>query len=210
MPKTVEIEVSPFRSVEDRAREKGLKREAVLRSAVRAFNLHGFQTTSLDEVAATLRISKPTIYRYLGNKEQVLLECITRGLQMLQEAATEAQAEAGTGLMRLSRFLRRYAEINMDDFGRCVVRTDDTGLSAEGREHFRALKARIDRAMRALIEEGMADGSIARRDVKLTAFTLAGALNGPARWHDPAGEISAEEIARSMVDVLIEGLAPRI
>lgn len=209
MPKTVEIEVSPFRSVEDRAREKGLKREAVLRSAVRAFNQHGFQTTSLDEVAATLRISKPTIYRYLGNKEQVLLECITRGLQMLQEAATEAQAEAGTGLMRLSRFLRRYAEINMDDFGRCVVRTDDTGLSAEGREHFRALKARIDRAMRALIEEGMADGSIARRDVKLTAFTLAGALNGPARWHDPAGEISAEEIARSMVDVLIEGLAPR-
>lgn len=203
------FENSPFRSPEDRAREKDLKREAVLRSAVRTFNLRGFQSASLDEVAANLRISKPTIYRYLGNKEQVLLECVTRGLEMLQKAATEAQAESGTGLIRLTRFLRRYAEINMDDFGRCVIRTDDTTLSMEGRDHFRALKAKIDGAMRALISEGISDGSIAPVNVKMTAFALAGALNWPAKWHDPSGENSAQDIAISLVDVLVRGLAPR-
>lgn len=203
------FEISPFRSAEDRARDKGLKREAVLRSAVRTFNLRGFQAASLDEVAANLRISKPTIYRYLGNKEQVLLECVTRGLEMLQAAAIEAKSEAGSGLKRLSHFLRRYAEINMDDFGRCVIRTDEAVLSPEGRALFRALKAKIDRAMRELIAEGIEDGSLAPLDVKMTAFTLAGALNWPARWHDPAGKETAEEIARSLVEVLIQGLAPR-
>lgn len=203
------FEISPFRSPEDRAREKDQKREAVLRSAVRMFNLRGFHAASLDEVAASLRVSKPTIYRYLGNKEQVLLECVTRGLEMLQVAATEAQAEAGTGLMRLARFLRRYAEINMDDFGRCVIRTDDAALSADGRAHFRALKSKIDESMRSLIADGVADGSIAPLDVKMTAFTLAGALNWPARWHDPSGPNQPAEIARSLVDVLIQGLAPR-
>ena len=204
-----QFEISPFRSPEDRARERDQKREAVLRSAVRTFNLRGFQAASLDEVAANLHISKPTIYRYLGNKEQVLLECVTRGLEMLQAAATEAQAETGTGLMRLTRFLRRYAEINMDDYGRCVIRTDDTALSSDGRAHFRALKAKIDAAMRALITDGIADASIAPLDVKMTAFTLAGALNWPARWHEPSGESSAEDIATALVDVLVQGLAPR-
>ncbi|WP_418361255.1 TetR/AcrR family transcriptional regulator [Tardibacter chloracetimidivorans] len=204
-----DLEISPFPTIEDRLREKSLKREAVLRAAVRTFNARGFQAASLDEVAASLKISKPTIYRYLGNKEQVLLECVTRGLEMLQHAAAQAQAEAGTGLMRLSRFLRRYAEINMDDFGRCVIRTDDAALSAEGRRHFRALKAKIDHAMRGLIADGIADGSIAPLNVKMTAFALAGALNWPARWHDPSRDMSAEEIAGAMVDVLVQGLAPR-
>ena len=86
---------------------------------------------------------------------------------------------------------------------------DDTILSPEGRAHFRALKAKIDRAMRALISEGVEDGSIAPVDVKMTAFALAGALNWPAMWHNRSGEHSADVIARSIVDVLVRGLAPR-
>lgn len=200
---------SPFRSPEDRARDRTLKREAVLLAAVRTFNRLGFQNASLDEVAATLRISKPTIYRYLGNKEQVLLECVTRGLDLLQAAVTEAQAEAGSGRTRLAHFLRRYAELNMDDFGRCVIRTDDTMLSPDGRQRFRALKSRIDLAMREMIEAGIQDGSIAPVDVRLTAFALAGALNWPALWHDPAGPMPPDVIARSLVDILLQGLIPR-
>lgn len=203
------FETSPFRSAEERAHERSLKREAVLRSAVRTFNLRGFQAASLDEVAANLRISKPTIYRYLGNKEQVLLECVTRGLEMLQQAAADAQTESGSGLTRLAEFLRRYAEINMDDFGRCVIRTDDSVLSEDGRSHFRALKAKIDHAMRALIQGGVEDGSIAPVDIKMTAFALAGALNWPAKWHDASGQMSAADVAHALVDVLIKGLAPR-
>jgi AcrR family transcriptional regulator len=200
---------SPFRSPEERASEREQKREAVLRAAVRAFNAKSFEATSLDEVAAALGISKPTIYHYLGNKEQVLLECVTRGLEMLQAAAREAQAESGSGLDRLRHFLRRYAEINMDDFGRCVIRTNDDTMSAEGRRRFRDLKSAIDRAMRDLIAEGVADGSIAPVDVRIAAFTLAGALNWPARWHRGDGAMPPEAIASAMVDLLVSGIGPR-
>ena len=63
--------------------------------------------------------------------------------------------------------------------------------------------------LRALIADGIADGSIAPVDVKMSAFAIAGALNWPARWHDPNGPSSAEEIAAALVDTLIAGLAPR-
>jgi AcrR family transcriptional regulator len=203
------LDPSPFRTPAERRAEREQKREAVLLAAVRMFNAQGFHATSLDDVAASLGISKPTIYHYLGNKDQVLLECVTRGVEQLRDAADAARAIPGSGLDRLRVFLRRYAEVNMEDFGRCVVRTGDEALSPPSRARFRALKREIDAAMRALIAEGVADGSIGPADVKLIAFTLAGALNWPARWHQPGGPESAAEVAARMVDILTAGLAPR-
>jgi AcrR family transcriptional regulator len=201
---------SPFKTAEQKTAEREAKRNAVLRAAVRMFNERGFHATSLDDVAASLGISKRTIYHYLANKDQVLLECVTIGLQQLLEAADSARAEPGTGRERLIRFLRRYAEINMDDFGRCVIRTAEEALAKESQPKFRALKRVIDTALRTMIMEAIADGSVAPVDVKITAFTLAGALAWPARWHDPAGALTPTEISASMVDVLMLGLAPRI
>lgn len=200
---------SPFKSRAVRLDERERKREAVLRAAVRMFNLRGFHAASLDDVAAALGISKPTIYHYLGNKEQVLIECVSRGLKQLSQAAQNVREAPGSGLDRLVTFLRRYAEINMDDFGRCVIRTGEEMLSPEGAKLFQARKREIDLALRSLIEDGVTDGSISPRDVKLTAFALAGALNWPARWYKPDGALGAEEAARRLVDELVAGLIPR-
>ncbi len=203
------METSPFRTALERQAERTQKREAVLRAAVRMFNAQGFHATSLDDVAASLGVSKPTIYHYLGNKDQVLLECLMRGIEQLREAAEATATVPGTGLDRLRSFLRAYAEVMMDDFGRCVIRTGDETLAPESSVRFRALKREIDISMRALIEAAVADGSIAPIDVKLGAFAIAGALNWPARWHRPDGATSPHEIADKMVDFLTGGLAPR-
>ncbi len=210
MPKSIATsDPSPFPTREERDREREQKREAVLRAAVRMFNARGFHATSLDEVAASLKISKPTIYYYLGNKEDVLLECLTRGMAMLRAAADMAMRGGGSGLERLSGFLRRYAEIAMNDFGRCVILTNEEVLSEQGAARFRSSKAEIDRSIRSLLADGIADRSIAPLDIRMTAFALAGALSWSARWHDPAGTMSPEEIASAMVDILVSGIAPR-
>lgn len=200
---------SPFQTATQKQDEREAKRQAVLRAAVRIFNQRGFHATLLEDVALSLGISKPTIYHYLGNKEQVLLKCVTHGLDQLIEAAELARQQPGRGIDRLRNFLQRYAEISMDDFGRCVIRTGDESLSEEGRQKFRALKGEIDLAMRSLIEEAVKDGSIAPCDSKLLAFTLAGALNWPARWFSAEGEQSREDVARQMVDFLTLGFALR-
>jgi AcrR family transcriptional regulator len=200
---------SPFPTPEQRESERIAKRDAVLRAAVRMFNRRGFHATSLEDVAASLGVSKPTIYHYLGNKDQVLLECVTIGLRQLLEAADEARAESGPAVDRLRAFLIRYAQINMDDFGRCVIRTGDEMLSPDSARQFRGMKREIDAAMRSLIEDAIADGSIAPTDPKLLAFTIAGALNWPARWHDPDGTEPASAIATRMVALLADGFARR-
>lgn len=206
---SLEEPISPFRTREQKAEERSAKRRALLIAAVRMFNERGFHATLLEDVAASLGVSKPTIYHYLGNKEQVLLECIALGIEEYHREVDEAKAVVGSGLDRLRHFLRGYARTNMGDFGRCVIRTGPEPLSPEGRRELRERKRRIDAAMRAFIEEGVADGSIAPADAKLLAFTLAGALNWPARWHVPGGELGVDELAERMVDILTAGLAPR-
>lgn len=79
------------------------------------FNERGFHATSLDDVAASLGVTKPVIYHHLGNKDQVLLECVRVGLGQLRSAADESQRIDGSGLDRLTTFLRLYAEVTMDD-----------------------------------------------------------------------------------------------
>lgn len=203
------MDASPFRSAAQKEADREAKRTAVLRAAVQMFNERGFHATSLDDVAARLGISKRTIYHYLRNKDQVLLECIMIGLEQLLQAAADARSQPGSGRDRLVKFLHRYAEINMDDFGRCVIRTGEEVLARENLPRYRALKREIDAAMRAMIQEAVADGSVAAVDVRMATFALAGALNWPARWHDPEGPMSPAEIASSLVEALMGGLDPR-
>ncbi len=200
---------SPFRTAEQRSRDRQAKKLALMEAAVRMFNTRGFHATSLDDVAASLGVTKPTVYHYLGNKENVLLECLRFGLRQLLDAATSARAEEGIAADRLRSFLVAYAQMNMSDFGRCVIRTPDEALSEESRDVLRALKQQIHGEMRSLIVEGIDDGSIACSDPNLLAFTLAGALNWPARWFHEGGGHSREETARRLVDNLAAGFLPR-
>ena len=198
----------PFRNAKERKQDRAAKREAVLVAAVRMFNQRGFHTTSLDDVAAALGISKPLIYHYLGAKDHVLFECLRIGLLRLNDSTSEAAGLPGTGLDRLKMFLRRYGESVMDDFGRCVIRTGDEVLTPESRTTFRRLKREIEQALRRFIQEAMEDGSAVVSDVKLTSFALAGALSWTARWHEPDGALSPAEIATNMVEILIRGIEP--
>lgn len=198
----------PFRNAKERTQDRAAKREAVLLAAVRMFNQRGFHTTSLDDVAAALRISKPLIYHYLGAKDHVLFECLRIGLLHLNDAATEAAALPGTGLERLKMFLSRYGEAVMHDFGRCVIRTGDETLTPENRVKFRALKQEIDQALRRFMQDAADDGSACIADVKLTSFAFVGALNWMARWQEPDGELSAADIAVRMVNILVKGIEP--
>lgn len=197
---------SPWPRPKERAERRALKREAVLRTSVRLFNLKGFHATSLDEVAAALEVTKPTLYHYFPSKDDILFECVRLGYEDIRLAAEAASAKGETGRRRLEHLLTDYAVLMTKDFGRCAARTTDLELSPASRQRFRALKREIEAIMRAAVGEGMADGSLKEGDVTLTTFTLIGALNWIAYWYDPEKALGPEAIAGGMVRTLMEGI----
>jgi len=181
----------------------------VLHAAVQSFNEKGFHATSLDDVAASLNVTKPTFYYYFANKDDILFECVRLGLESIAEAADAVEKKGGSGLERLRALMRDYALIMTRDFGMCVIRTSDHELAPESRKKFRALKRQIDEVVRGVVADGMADGSIAKGDPRMVTFTLTGALNWIARWYQEGRGVEAETVADACVETLINGLAPR-
>lgn len=200
------MQTSPWKKPADRRREREIKREAVLRAAAQAFNENGFHKTSLDDVADRLNVSKPTLYYYVKNKDEILFECVRIGLEMLEDASANVGRPDETGLDKLVALWRVYASIVTQDFGRCLILVGEDPLPSETRKELRALKGRIDKRFRAAVEEGIADGSIRPCNPKLAAFASAGALSWIARWYDPTGPIEPAQVADQIIDMLIHGL----
>ena len=200
---------SPWAARRRRPRDHAVKREAVIRAAARAFNGRGYHHTSLDDIAADLGVTKPTVYYYVANKEQLLYECFLAGLGPIREALVEAERRAGTARDRLNAVVRGYAAAIASEYGWCMVRAHDQDLGPEMRRQINALKSEIDQGIRRLLRAGMDDGSIRACDPKIAAFAMAGALNWIAHWYRADQALSAAEVADAFVEFFEHGLQPR-
>lgn len=52
-------------------------KQRIVEKAIELFNAHGCKGVTMDQIAASLRISKRTLYETFDNKEALLLECLT-------------------------------------------------------------------------------------------------------------------------------------
>jgi AcrR family transcriptional regulator len=198
--------VSPWSKLRDREAERRVKREAVLRTAGRLFTEKGFHATSLDEVAERLHVTKPTLYYYVKNKDEILFECVRTSLEMLHAEVDAAGASGGKPLDKLEAAMRSYINIVTQDFGLCVIRVGEDPLPPENRKKLRGLKAQIDMEFRRVIQEAISDGSIAPCDAKMAAFAIGGALSWIGRWYEVDGPYTPQQIADHFIPLLLHGL----
>src|SRR5688572_22750251 len=116
-------------SVGARVRDRERKRDAVVLTAARAFRQRGYHNTSLDDIARELNVTKPTVYHYVENKEQLLFECFRAGLAQIMAGFEEVEGSSATARERLSLVITRYAEAITSDFGWCMVQAENQDLS---------------------------------------------------------------------------------
>jgi len=90
--RTPSAAASPWAAAPDREQQREAKRQAVLQAAAELFNERGFHATSLDDIAARLNVSKPTLYYYVKNKDEILLQCVSKGLEMTLEGIEASRA----------------------------------------------------------------------------------------------------------------------
>ncbi len=201
---------SPWPARRLRTRDRDGKRVAIIRAAARAFSEHGFHNTSIDMIARTLKVTKPTVYYYVANKEQLLFECFVAGLERIRTAMSRAGRLPELAGDRLQLVISNYAQAIASEYGWCMVRAEDQDLSPAMSAQIKALKSEIDQGIRRLLREGMRDGSIQRCDPKMTAFAIAGALNWIAHWYRQDQSLSPRQIAAAFSSIFYAGLTPRV
>ncbi len=197
---------SPWARSMDREQQREAKRNAVLQAAAELFNERGFHATSLDDIAARLHVSKPTLYYYVKNKDEILLQCVNQGLAMTLEGIEASRAAGGNAVDQLRACMQVYAGIVMQPFGMCLIRVGDEEVPEPSRSELRRMKSEIDLAFRRLVAQGVREGSLAPCDPKMTAFVIAGALSWIGRWYQSGGEYSPAQVADQCIATLLHGV----
>jgi AcrR family transcriptional regulator len=197
----------PWKAFQVRERNLDKKHDAILHTAAQMFLEQGYRRTSMRQLATQLKITKPALYYYFRNKEEILIECYRAGIANIDGHLDEAVVSHGKGLDKVKAYIKAYATaIVTYDFGRCVATLDDSELSEKARLEVRALKRRIDASLRGYVEEGIADGSVSPCNAKLASFAMAGAINWIGTWYRPDGALGPEQIVSEFAELLTLGL----
>jgi AcrR family transcriptional regulator len=182
------------------------KREAVLAAAAALMARRGYGGMSLADLAETLSVSKPTLYHYVGSKEQLFAEIVARSQAATIAFIREVADGGGTGLSKLREVLVGYAEIVNSDFGTSLIFAGTAELGPETQAAIRARAREANALIYQVFEEGRADGTLAVGDLKLTLQTLFGALNWTPNWYRPGGPLSLRDVAEAQADILLAGV----
>ena len=191
----------------DRTQDYDARRAVILAEAARQFNRQGFTQCSIDDIAQALSITKPAVYYYFENKQHLLLECYMHAFDVADAALDEASAEGRTGLERMEWYVRRYLLNGITPDSHIVPLREQRALPPALRaklDHRR--RARRDR-LRALVAEGVADGSIRPCEPKIVVSAWAGAVGWILESYDPRGQLEFGAVAEQLIGLLLHGLA---
>lgn len=183
-----------------------IRRDAVVATAARLFNEHGYYATTLDDVAKELHVTKAALYYYIKDKDEILFECQKQALLAMRDALDEIGQREHPVRERLEHFLRAYAATLGQDYGKCLIRTGIRQLKPESRERVMPFVRQLDSGLLALIEEGIANSELRENSSRLVRNFIFGAFQGLTLWFNPDGEFTIEDVFTSYWDVLVNGL----
>src|ERR1700685_2501810 len=67
-------------------------RERILAAAERCIDRHGIRKTTMDDIACEVGLSRPNVYRYFADRDDLLIELITRHARALVGRARKSVA----------------------------------------------------------------------------------------------------------------------
>jgi len=188
--------------VPSRSAQRELKREALLRAAVSAFNRQGFSQTSLEEIANKLGVTKAALYYYFPTKNALLAACFDRAMEMARDSLAAAKREGRNGREKLILMFRRYLETMMGELSESLLLTEEHALTPRERNKLIEQRDAFEGELRSLVREGIRDGSIVPCDPKLTIFLMLGAINWVPKWFSPKGSWSNTQVATGISEML--------
>ena len=165
-------------------------RERILRAATKLFATKGFHATGVAEIGEAAGVGKGALYHHIQSKEDLLYDIVMRHVE--------------EGLVRAEEILRSDSppEDKLRQLCRHQLRT-----VAENQEEITIF---FEDVWRKALREGV-DRGVLRSADPVVVKGILGLINYSFVWYHPAGQLSPEQIADRLMDLILHGvlLEPR-
>ncbi|MGO1802585.1 MAG: TetR/AcrR family transcriptional regulator [Microbacteriaceae bacterium] len=184
----------------------GYDRDQILEIAVQVFIEQGYEATSVASLAARLGLSKSALYHHFASKEALLEVALDEALGGLEGVLRDAGD--GSARDRLEQVLRGAVLVLIDRLAYVTLLLRVRGNSDVERAALERRRA-FDREVTGLVQAAQAEGTV-RADVDPSVATrlLFGMVNSIVEWYRPSGGEGGAELARDVLAVALDGLAP--
>ena len=175
------------------------KRERILRAAERLFAAQGYANTTMEQIVGELGLSKPFVYYYFHNKQEIFetlswqptVACFT-AMDFGPDDVRPAWVKVTVGLERLIRAtIEHYPAAFFPYREPQVYRHEYLAAQKRVANHF------YDRLC-PLLEQGRRDGSFDFTETRITALAACSLPGFLYAWYRPDGRLGAEEMVREL------------
>ena len=185
------------------------KLHVILSNAAKEFIERGYYKTSLDDIARMQNVTKPTLYYYIKNKEDILVKCEQITCGKINSLLDIVMARDISSLDMIQEFINEYIKIITDDVARCHVRhrgqMENKELAAKSIKNHKDIEFRV----REIIRRGINDGSIRDCNSTILAILLFDSLNGLTSWYHSDGQVTLDELAEEIIALVTKGVSGR-
>ncbi|GAA4475334.1 TetR/AcrR family transcriptional regulator [Rhodococcus olei] len=194
-----------------RAVRTSSRRKQVLDAAVQVMQRTGFHQMSMQALADEAGVSVGLIYKYFGNKEEILLSTILAILNAFRDQLEPAMDAVGDDpVERVAAGIRRYVEIVDENLDATVLTyRESRTLDSAGRARIKELEVESSAPLRAALDAGIEAGVMNPVDVDLMVFDIMLLAHGWAlkHWHF-AAVYTLDEYIRLQVRFALNTLLP--
>jgi AcrR family transcriptional regulator len=202
------------------ARETAIDhRQEILRTAARLFQQRGYDATSMNDVAAALKLSKGGLYHHFQSKDEILFEIMNHAMEITQERVINPVRGIADPDERLRALIRLHIEVVLSPRDREI-----TVMLHENHPLPPALRKRINSRKKDYVhflENLMAEVQEKSRknnhsqvhhagknkvSPRAAAFALLGMINWIYQWYKPEGDLQAQNLIPQFTDLIFEGI----
>ncbi len=182
-------------------------REAILVQAAQLFAKQGYPGTSMNQVAEACAVSKPTLYHYVRDKHELLMQICESHVQRLAELVEEVRAQDLAPEPHLRALIHRFVgEYGQAQYQHRVLTEDVKFLQDEDQARLLAVERQVVTAFADAVAAVRPELQGVRLHKPLTML-LFGMINWTFTWLKPDGELSYESVAPMVADLFFGGLA---
>ena len=184
-------------------------RQEILRTAARLFQQRGYDATSMNDVAAALKLSKGGLYHHFQSKDEILFEIMNHAMELTQERVLGPVRELSDPEERLRALIRLHIEVVLSPRDReiTVMLHENHPLPPTLRKRINTRKKEYVHFVENLIEDVQrvrrAKGAVSAR---AAAFALLGMINWIYQWYKPEGNLQANNLVPQFTEMVFGGI----